>query len=170
MPKKLAAAVRAIIGTSRLLPAEEPDEPPVDEPAGELAGELAEVGAVVGVESEPLLAEALPVPESAVPVASPESEPSVPEAASVSTALAAASLRVVTNTVPLAAMLLLASSTWLVYAAAALAVYGMIVAQLIGVAVVVVVTGPVQMGQPAQVDRRGGAIVPPTQQPVELSP
>ena len=45
-------------------------------------------------------------------------------------------------------------------------VYGIMVAQLIGVSVVVVVTGPVQIGQPAQVDKSSGAMVPPTQHPV----
>ena len=45
----------------------------------------------------------------------------------------------------------------------------MIAAQLTGVDVVVVVAGPEQTGQPAQVERTTGGRVPPTQQPVELT-
>ena len=48
--------------------------------------------------------------------------------------------------------------------------YVRIVAQLIGVDVTVVVGGPVQIGQPLQVERMTGGTVPPTQHSEVLSP
>lgn len=45
----------------------------------------------------------------------------------------------------------------------------MMVTQLMGVSVVVVVTGPVQIGHPAQVDKTMVGSVPPTQHPFPLS-
>lgn len=72
----------------------------------------------------------------------------------------APSPRMVWYRVPLAARLLLASSTALVYALPS--AYVTMFAQLTGVLVIVVVTGPVHIGHPAQVDSTTGGRVPPT--------